>query len=68
MATATTPASFPPRIAKSKSGAEPVIGKLKVCEQQDEQAAVDFLNQMLEISIKKENLHKELKDGVLLCT
>lgn len=70
MATASTSAFAPPqpRIAKSKSGSEPLFGKLKVYEHQDEQAAVEFLNQMLDLSIKKDSLHQELKDGVLLCT
>ncbi|CDH54377.1 predicted protein [Lichtheimia corymbifera JMRC:FSU:9682] len=60
----------PVRIARSKSGADLLFDKMKQDKlQHDEQAAVDFLNEILDdhASITCGNLHDELKDGVLLC-
>lgn len=58
-----------PRIARSKSGADLLFDRMKHEQfQSDERAAIDYLNSVLDISITYDTpLHKELKDGVLLC-
>lgn len=58
-----------PRIARSKSGADLLFDRMKQEQfRQDEKAAIEFLNTTLDISLSLDNqLHHELKDGVLLC-
>lgn len=59
----------PPRLAQSKSGVDVLYDMKHEQLQHNEQAAVSFLNAVLEDhpDIVRENLHQELKDGVLLC-
>lgn len=58
-----------PRIARSKSGADLLFDRMKQEQfRQDEQAAIDYLNSTLDLSLSLDHqLHQELKDGVLLC-
>ncbi|GAN04190.1 protein kinase [Mucor ambiguus] len=58
-----------PRIARSKSGADLLFDRMKQEQfRQDEQAAIDYLNSTLDLSLSlNHQLHQELKDGVLLC-
>ncbi|KAF7732859.1 hypothetical protein EC973_000135 [Apophysomyces ossiformis] len=57
-----------PRMARSKSGADILVDKMKVQQlKSDENRAIEFLNTMLDCNINGCDLHQELKDGVLLC-
>lgn len=58
-----------PRIARSKSGADLLLDKMKQEQyRQDERAAIEYLNTTLDIAIPlDQQLQYELCDGVLLC-
>ncbi|KAG2201006.1 hypothetical protein INT47_006550, partial [Mucor saturninus] len=58
-----------PRIARSKSGADLLLDKMKQEQyRQDERAAIEYLNTILEMTIPLDApLQYELSDGVLLC-
>ncbi|KAI9312374.1 kinase-like domain-containing protein [Dichotomocladium elegans] len=58
------------RISRSKDGPDNLVGRIKQEQRQfDEHEALDFLNEILGeyVILNCENLHDELKDGVLLC-
>ncbi|RCH97480.1 hypothetical protein CU098_005443 [Rhizopus stolonifer] len=57
------------RIPRSKSGADLLYDRMRHEQyQQDEKAAIDFLNKTLDVSFSSNcSLQKELRDGVLLC-
>ncbi|KAH8556033.1 kinase-like domain-containing protein [Umbelopsis sp. PMI_123] len=53
---------------RTKSGADMLFDKMRHEQQKSDQlAAVHFLEATLDCSLSSENLHNELKDGVLLC-
>jgi hypothetical protein len=55
-------------MSRTKSGADILFDKMRLEQQKNDQlAAVQFLENTLDCSISIDNLHAELKDGVLLC-
>ncbi|KAJ2959329.1 hypothetical protein NQZ79_g5244 [Umbelopsis isabellina] len=55
-------------MSRTKSGADILFDKMRLEQQKNDQlAAVHFLENTLGCSISIDNLHTELKDGVLLC-
>jgi hypothetical protein len=53
---------------RTKSGADMLFDKMRHEQHKTDQfAAVHFLEATLEHKVSNENLHSELKDGVLLC-
>lgn len=53
---------------RTKSDADMLFDRMRLEQQKNDQlAAVQFLENTLDCSLSNENLHTELKNGVLLC-